>query len=244
MHPDKNSNEFFRLQSDVLKTIRKWTGILLLALYILSPIHAQRPPASRYINDNSYFIHLSTQNGLASDKVLNILQDRYGFMWFATENGLSRFDGIHFVNFTHSRKDKNTLSNNVVTALSEDPYGNLWIGTQNGLNRYDNVRNKFYRYDTRNGLKNNFVRALHADKEGNLWIETAQGYLTCYCQKENRWTHFKHTPGVNEGNYYYWQIYEDSLGLLWIGGRTLQGIVFSKKKHIKCFRLLLGRIRA
>ena len=231
MHPDKNSNEFFRLQSDVLKTIRKWTGILLLALYILSPIHAQRPPASRYINDNSYFIHLSTQNGLASDKVLNILQDRYGFMWFATENGLSRFDGIHFVNFTHSRKDKNTLSNNVVTALSEDPYGNLWIGTQNGLNRYDNVRNKFYRYDTRNGLKNNFVRALHADKEGNLWIETAQGYLTCYCQKENRWTHFKHTPGVNEGNYYYWQIYEDSLGLLWIGGRTLQGIVFSKKTH-------------
>ncbi|MER8277367.1 ligand-binding sensor domain-containing protein, partial [Acinetobacter baumannii] len=116
------------------------------------------------ISDNLRFIRFFSQDGLASDKVLNILQDQYGFMWFATENGLSRFDGIHFVNYLHSAKDKHSLSNNVVTALAEDRYGNLWIGTQNGLNRYDRNHNNFQQYTTQNGLKNNFVRALHADK--------------------------------------------------------------------------------
>ena len=101
-------------------------------------------------------------------------------MWFATENGLSRFDGINFVNYNHSEKNTNSLSSNIVTALSEDVYGNLWVGTQNGLNRYDRAQNNFHRYTTRNGLKNNSIKALHSDTQGSLWIETAQGYLTQY----------------------------------------------------------------
>ena len=150
-------------------------------------------------------------------------------MWFATENGLSRFDGINFVNYNHSEKNTNSLSSNIVTALSEDVYGNLWVGTQNGLNRYDRAQNNFHRYTTRNGLKNISIKALHSDTQGSLWIETVQGYLTQYRIQENQWIHFKHNPGVSDGKHYYWQIYEDSLQNLWIGGRTLQGILFSKK---------------
>ena len=200
--------------------------VIILLLCISHKIHAKKN-STTFSSVN--FTHISTQNGLAADKVLDILQDKYGFMWFATENGLSRFDGINFVNYTHSNKDSSSISDNIITAISEDSYGNLWIGTQNGLNKYDRTLNRFIRYNTYNGLKNNYIRALHADKEGFLWIETAKGYLTRHNIKENKWRHFKHAPGVNEGNYYYWHIYEDSLQNLWIGGRTLNGILFSKE---------------
>lgn len=200
--------------------------VIILLLCISHKIHAKKN-STTFSSVN--FTHISTQNGLAADKVLDILQDKYGFMWFATENGLSRFDGINFVNYTHSNKDSSSISDNIITAISEDSYGNLWIGTQNGLNKYDRTLNRFDRYNTYNGLKNNYIRALHADKEGFLWIETAKGYLTRHNIKENKWRHFKHAPGVNEGNYYYWHIYEDSLQNLWIGGRTLNGILFSKE---------------
>lgn len=200
MHPTKNSNEFFLHSSRIWTIVRIWMRILILTLCTFVPLQAYN--ASLPIADNFRFIRYSTQDGLPSDKVLDILQDQYGFMWFATENGLSRFDGIHFVNYTHSSHNKNSLSNNVVTSLAEDRYGNLWIGTQNGLNRYDRIHNHFQQYTTQNGLKNNFIRAIHVDKEDNLWIETAQGYLTQYCLKDNKWQHFKHSPGTNEGNHF------------------------------------------
>lgn len=231
MHPNKNSNEFFPFPTQLGKVVQLGRRLLMLLFYTFVTLQAHHSFATLPISDNLRFIRFSSQDGLASDKVLNILQDQYGFMWFATENGLSRFDGIHFVNYLHSAKDKHSLSNNVVTALAEDRYGNLWIGTHNGLNRYDRNHNNFQQYTTQNGLKNNFVRALHADKEGNLWIETAQGYFTQYSPKENQWRHFKHSPGANEGNHYYCQIYEDSLQNLWIGGRALQGFLFSPKSH-------------
>lgn len=229
MQHDKNSNEFFLHSSQTWTIVKIWMKILTLTLCTFVPLQADT--ISLPVSDNLRFIRYSTQDGLPSDKILNILQDRYGFMWFATENGLSRFDGIHFVNYTHSSHNSNSLSNNVVTSLAEDLYGNLWIGTQNGLNRYDRTHNCFQQYTTQNGLKDNLVRALHADKEGKLWIETAQGYLTQYCLKENKWRHFKHNPGTNEGNHYYWQIYEDSLQNLWIGGRALHGFLFSQKSN-------------
>lgn len=229
MYPVKNSPEFFIFQSDIRQAFRYWIRIFLLSLCTFIEVYAQNITTTFSTANSICFTHLSTQDGLANDKVLSILQDQYGFMWFATENGLSRFDGINFVNYNHSEKNTNSLSSNIVTALSEDVYGNLWVGTQNGLNRYDRAQNNFHRYTTRNGLKNNSIKALHSDTQGSLWIETAQGYLTQYRIQENQWIHFKHNPGVSEGKHYYWQIYEDSLQNLWIGGRTLQGILFSKK---------------
>lgn len=232
MYFHKNFGEFFILRSDIKKYVKGWIHILLLALCTFASTHAENIAPIYYRNKTVRFHHYSTLDGLASDKILNILQDQYDFMWFATENGLTRFDGIHFENYFHSEKDTTSLSDNIVTALAEDIYGNLWVGTHNGLNCYDRIHNQFSRYNSAKGeLKNDMIRALHADKKGNLWIETAQGYLTQHKIKDKYWTHFKHNPGVAEGNHYYWHIYEDSLQNLWIGGRTLQGILFSKNSH-------------
>lgn len=72
------------------------------------------------------------EEGLSQLSVLKIHQDKSGFMWFATRNGLNRYDGNSFVVYKHSNGDSLSLSSNHVTALAEDDRGNLWVGTMNG----------------------------------------------------------------------------------------------------------------
>ena len=81
------------------------------------------------------FSSLKMEEGLSQLSVLKIHQDKSGFMWFATRNGLNRYDGNSFVVYKHSNGDSLSLSSNHVTALAEDDRGNLWVGTMNGLNR-------------------------------------------------------------------------------------------------------------
>ena len=83
------------------------------------------------------FSSLKMEEGLSQLSVLKIHQDKSGFMWFATRNGLNRYDGNSFVVYKHSNGDSLSLSSNHVTALAEDDRGNLWVGTMNGLNRMD-----------------------------------------------------------------------------------------------------------
>lgn len=104
MYPVKNSPEFFIFQSDIRQAFRYWRRIFLLSLCTFIEVYAQNITTTFSTANSICFTHLSTQDGLANDKVLSILQDQYGFMWFATENGLSRFDGINFVNYNHSEK--------------------------------------------------------------------------------------------------------------------------------------------
>src|SRR4028119_466016 len=85
-----------------------------------------------------YFKNLNSENGLSNNKVKCILQDRRGFMWFGTEDGLNRFDGTHFVTFRHQPSSSIGISGNIITDILEDEEGLLWIATEGGgLNRYD-----------------------------------------------------------------------------------------------------------
>ncbi|HSL87819.1 MAG TPA: two-component regulator propeller domain-containing protein, partial [Ignavibacteriaceae bacterium] len=77
---------------------------------------------------NSYaqsitFNHLTVEDGLSNNKVNTITQDKTGFIWFGTEDGLSRFDGYNFKIYRHDPSDSNTLSNNSIWALLEDRQG-------------------------------------------------------------------------------------------------------------------------
>lgn len=184
------------------------------------------------------FRHLTTEDGLGADKVLDILQDKYGIMWFATLSGLTKYDGFRFTTYFYSADDPYSLSCNEVTSLVEDRQGNLWIGTRNGLNRYDRRENVFVRYttdeqtsDAANGLRNNAVKALYADSLNNLWVETEDGFLSRLDFSAKKWKHFKHVSASHEGEYYYWHIFEDSRHNLWIGGRRTSAFLFSREKQ-------------
>ena len=71
------------------------------------------------------FRHLTTKDGLCANEVLNILQDKYGMMWFATVNGLTKYDGLHYTNYYYSAEDPRSISDNEVTSLAEDRQGNV-----------------------------------------------------------------------------------------------------------------------
>lgn len=76
-------------------------------------------------------------NGFSQNNVISITQDHYGFMWFATRNGLNLFDGIQFKVFQNEILNDKSLSNSTITTLFEDKLNNLWVGTYKGLNKFD-----------------------------------------------------------------------------------------------------------
>lgn len=211
----------------------------LLCLFLLwggqEAVYAQTPALS--FDYFTRFRHLTTKDGLSANKVLDILQDKYGIMWFATVNGLAKYDGFRFSTYSYSEDDSHSLSCNEVTSLAEDVEGNLWIGTGNGLNRYDRVSNTFVRYmadeqtdDSKNGLRSNYIKALHVGNTACLWVETADGFLSQLDLGTEKWKHFKHVSDRHEGDYYYWHIFEDSNHDLWIGGRMMSAFRFSREK--------------
>src|SRR5687767_3790623 len=75
------------------------------------------------------FTSLTSKDGLSSSTVTAILKDRQGMMWFATEDGLNKYDGTSFTVYRHSDMDPNSLPANYIESLHEDRSGNLWVGT-------------------------------------------------------------------------------------------------------------------
>jgi PAS domain S-box-containing protein len=127
------------------------------------------------------FTHLTTNDGLSQNRIYSILQDRRGFMWFATEDGLNRYDGNTFVVYQNNPDDPNTLSASLIQSLIEDGQGYLWIGTWGGLNKFDPTSERFthYRYnpDNPNSISGDVVRSIAQDSRGYLWIGTVDDGL-------------------------------------------------------------------
>lgn len=89
---------------------------------------------------------LSTNSGLSQNTINKIIQDRWGFLWFATSDGLNRYDGYGFQILRHDPSDPNTLSGSDISSVTEDEEGNLWVGTRiAGLNKIERKTGKVYR---------------------------------------------------------------------------------------------------
>jgi len=142
---------------------------LVAGLFFSQPAVALDPgiALNRYILDN-----WQSESGLPQNSVLAILQTRDGYLWFGTQEGVARFDGVRFAVF--DRTNTPAFQNNHVQALLEDQGGNLWIATYGGgLIRH--TRGTFTRFSTSNGLSNDTVRALLEGRDGTLWIGTNGG---------------------------------------------------------------------
>lgn len=132
-----------------------------------------------WAQQNLNFTSLTTKNGLSSNTINAILKDRYGLIWFATADGLNRFDGSTFTVYRHHDNDAASLPVNEINCLYEDKEGRLWIGTAEGsLVLYDRIHDTFSRFN-RSGfgkdLKNESIRAIIEDHEGRLWVSSYTG---------------------------------------------------------------------
>jgi ligand-binding sensor domain-containing protein/signal transduction histidine kinase len=179
-------------------------GALLAAIVLLAlaPVYAQaRPPASPQAVDQGRlsFRTLDVAEGLPHHGVYGITQDRYGFMWFGTLDGLARFDGQSFDVFRADPDDPNTPTSNVIWELYADREGVIWAGTLNsGLVRYDPRTERFTRYrrDPANpaSLSSDAVRSIYQDSSGALWVGTLAGGLNRLDPATGHVTRYRHDP--------------------------------------------------
>ncbi|MCK5145808.1 histidine kinase [bacterium] len=175
------------------------------------------------------FNHITLEHGLSHSNVQAIVKDSIGFMWFATEDGLNKYDGNGVTVYRHDSQDSTSISSNNIQALVEGPQGRLWIGTLGGgLNVYDSRKDRFYAIsfpDTANtnlGFTN--IHALLFDSTGLLWIGYDTGGLICYDPNTESYVQFKTDYENFEKSICYDDIYslcEAANGDIWIG--TLGG---------------------
>lgn len=133
-----------------------------------------------------WFRHLTTSDGLPENTGQAIIQDRDGFIWIGTQNGLARFDGLGFKVFQHQAGNPNSLSNNQVESLLQDSKGLIWIATRNGLNRFDPCQERFEQFfpDSVKAFDKNWFRYfILEDAAGNIWASTAYN-----CYQISDWT--------------------------------------------------------
>src|SRR5690349_617876 len=126
--------------------------------------------------------NISVAQGLSQGMVFDILQDKEGFIWVATKNGLNRYDGYDFKVFSNDSYNSHTLSSNTITKLFEDSKGRIWAGTENaGVNIYDKKSGKFYRI-THNAsdpasISGNVVRSIEELPDGRILIAADEAGL-------------------------------------------------------------------
>ncbi len=119
--------------------------------------------------------HLSRSEGLSQGTVMAIHQDRQGFLWVGTEDGLNRYDGVRFKVYRHDPKRPDSLSSGSTTSIQEDALGRLWVGTATGLQFLDRQTDTFqhFKADGKPGSPaSDGIAALALDSQGNLWIGT------------------------------------------------------------------------
>ncbi|WP_353720059.1 two-component regulator propeller domain-containing protein [Dyadobacter sp. 676] len=131
----------------------------LLFSLVLAGVHAQEIPF--------YFRSYQVADGLSGNAVGKMLQDKKGFMWFASRNGLNRFDGHSFRIFRNVAGDSTSIGSNSIFALYEDAAEKLWVGTHKGVYRYDPVQDRF---DAFRLIPAGEILEIRGDRNGNIWI--------------------------------------------------------------------------
>jgi len=147
-------------QSSRKKIIRPSRRIIFFyLLFVTGILHAQ----------NYFFDQFSVSEGLAQSTVYSIIQDSNDYLWMGTQAGVSRFDGLEFVNYTA----EDGLAPNGVRAVFEDSYGNIWLGHDaGGITRYNGEQ--FEMYEEARIFMDSDITSIIEDTQGRLWVTSTE----------------------------------------------------------------------
>jgi ligand-binding sensor domain-containing protein len=141
---------------------------------------------------------LAIAEGLPSAHVHAIVQDRRGFIWFGTQDGLARYDGTKMRVYRPAEKDATSVSPGYITALTLDPNGSIWVGTaENGVDLYDPNTDQFTRFTRGTGksaLTSEGVTSIVRDRKGRVWFAMSGGGLNRYEPASGSFTRFLTKP--------------------------------------------------
>lgn len=205
--------------------MKKALTLLLCFICYQISCHAQ------VADEHYYFKNLSVQNGLSQNTVNTILQDKQGFMWFGTKDGLNRYDGLSFRKFKHDDRSQRSIGNNFITALYEDEKGNIWVGTDVGLYIYYPEKDFFEHFtglSAENTKIEHTVTAISGDNQGCVWVAVESQGLFCYeLEKEKLRNYTLENFSFLTTNVQTFAF--DNSGTLWIGCYG-DGLFYSKDR--------------
>lgn len=196
------------------KPVKYFKPLILILLLIAGTIH-------QVYAQSISFKHLSTAIGISNNSINDIIQDRTGFLWLATDDGLNRFDGYQFKVFRHHTESENSISDNSLLSLMLDSKDNIWIGSRSGwLNRYDPEKDHFTKWKIESDIiTENSITSVYEDSRQKIWIGTYRSGVYRLDPLSGQLDHWesKSTDSTSLSHNYVSSILEDYEGNIWIG---------------------------
>lgn len=179
---------------------------------------------------------LTMEDGLLNNHINAIYQDNKGFIWIGTKEGLNKYDGINFIEYSHNPNDTTSISANVITKILEDQFGHIWVGTTRGLNRLSFDQKGFIKYkskrDKNSKFGSNIISEIYEDSDKQLWIGSGDGSLHLYKRAEDSFISF---PVANKAELRAIKEGPDDTLILGYGAWVLEqgkgGILFFDKRN-------------
>ena len=198
--------------------LNRYVKVILVYLLLFFPsfVNAQ--------NFEYKFEVLSVKDGLSHNNVYSIIQDKMGYLWIGTQDGLNKYDGYKFTIYRHEPNNPNSISTGNFGKIYQDTSGIFWFGTYGGgIDVYDPKLNRIKNYknnpDDKKSLSNNQISFIFKDSFDELWIGTASGGLNRYNKEDDSFTRFQYNPNNPKGlNHTRAKcICETEDGTLWVG---------------------------
>lgn len=167
------------------------------------------------------FERIGNQQGLSQSTVIKIFQDKKGFIWFATRDGLNKYDGYDFTIYRHIFNNPNSLSSSNITCITEDLNENLWVGTvDGGINKMDKKTGNFVHFkhtDDKRVISNLSISSIIVTKDNQILATMfKQGMLKFDIQKSSiTWINFE---TKSDKSSYFSQVYQDKQQNIFLGG--------------------------
>ena len=171
-------------------------------------------------------MHYTQKDGLSFNIINSIIQDNQGFIWFATGNGLNRFDGINFRTFKSDSQDSSGLPGNYIQKVFKDHQGTFWLSSRKGLYSFDLKTEKFSQHAVAKASQRADVTWISENTKGRLWIATSANGFSALDQRTGNFVNYtmKNLKGLPSNDILC--VEEDSGGNLWVGTQDAGLCVF------------------
>ena len=187
-----------------------------LSLLLLLPQKTQAQPT------DLHFENYTVQDGLSQHSVTTIYQDKLGYIWIGTDDGLNRFDGYQFKQYTHNPQNPRSLIDNDIEAIFEDIEGTMWVQTDKNTARYNPKTDDFDHFEQDSLVplaeQNKHIHQILTDSKGLIWLASKKGLIR-FNPRNTRKTTYQHTPANPNSlqDDWIWALFEDKSKTLWIG---------------------------